>query len=411
MAQSPNGQPAATLEIGLPRALAVRLHELMSQRHEPLAVFVYDTTAAAAQARRLVAALPDWAEVFYAVKANAYPPVLRALASEVAGFEVASAQEAELALQAAAEAGVSSRLTSSGPGKTEQNLTALIAADAEWVNVESTLELHRLARLAQRARQRVPVAIRVSPAPVRLSRSLRIGGKVRPFGVAEEDVPALVRAARELDSIEVVGFHFHELCNNVDAKDHADYIAWCLGWSHDRASNLDVDLRVVDVGGGIGAGSEQQPGMDPTALGHCLRELSPPDGCRVVLEPGRYLVADCGHYAAEVTDVKRVAGTWFAVLSGGINHFLRPALGDHSGTISVLPVDGWDSALPRPAVNDAPVTVVGALCSPSDVLARDVPVHEVRAGDLMVFSRAGSYGWELAIQQFLGHPRAHRTTI
>jgi diaminopimelate decarboxylase len=130
-----------------------------------------------------------------------------------------------------------------------------------------------------------------------------------------------------------------------------------------------------------------------------------------VLEPGRYLVADCGYYAAEVTDVKMVAGTWFAVLSGGINHFLRPALGDYAGTVTVVPVDGWDVALPRPRVSDTHVTVVGALCSPSDVLAREVAVREVRAGDLMVFSQAGSYGWELAIQQFLGHPPAQRTTV
>jgi diaminopimelate decarboxylase len=172
-----------------------------------------------------------------------------------------------------------------------------------------------------------------------------------------------------------------------------------------------VDLRVVDVGGGIGAGSEHQAGMEPKALGRCLRELSPPVGCRVVLEPGRYLVADCGYYAAEVTDVKHVSGTWFAVLSGGINHFLRPALGDHAGAVTVFAVDDWDPVLPRPGVSDAPVTVVGELCSPSDVLARDIAIPEVRAGDLMVFSQAGSYGWELAIQQFLGHPPAQRITL
>jgi 2-[(L-alanin-3-ylcarbamoyl)methyl]-2-hydroxybutanedioate decarboxylase len=209
----------------------------------------------------------------------------------------------------------------------------------------------------------------------------------------------------------MVGFQFHELCNNINAQDHAAYIAWCLDWSHHMATNLGVNLRVVDVGGGIGAGSEQQGGMDPIALGHCLRELSPPRGCRVVLEPGRYLVADCGYYAAEVTDVKRVAGTWFAVLSGGINHFLRPALGDYSGTVTVFPIDDWETVLPRPGVSDAPVTLVGALCSPADVLARDIAVPEVRAGDVIVFSQAGSYGWELAIHQFLGHPPAQRTTV
>ena len=403
--------PSTPLSTSLPRPLLARLHELMRGQDEPLGIYIYDTAVAAGRARRLIDALPEWAEVFYAVKANAYPPLLRALAGEVAGFEVASAQEAALALRAATEAGVPARLTSSGPGKTKQHLASLVAADAEWVNIESTLEVHRLAQLAQHTRRPVKVAIRVNPAAARLSRSLTIGGKVTPFGVAAEEIPAVVAAARKLGNIEIVGFQFHELCNSVDAEDYAAYVHWCLDWSHNKAASLDVDLRVVDVGGGIGAGDHHQPGMDPTALGLCLGELTPPAGYRVVLEPGRYLVADCGYYAAEATDVKHVAGTWFAVLSGGINHFMRPALGDYTGRITVVPVDCWDSALPRPGVRNARVTVVGELCSPSDVLAREVDVLELRAGDLVVFSQAGSYGWELAIQQFLGHPPALRTTL
>jgi diaminopimelate decarboxylase len=129
-----------------------------------------------------------------------------------------------------------------------------------------------------------------------------------------------------------------------------------------------------------------------------------------VFEPGRWLVADCGYYAAEVTDLKNVHGSWFAVLRGGINHFMRPVIGDpHNFT--VLPLERWPYTCQRPEVRDAPVTVVGELCTPADVLAHNITVERIRAGDIVVFPRAGSYGWEVALQEFLGHPRAPRLTV
>ena len=85
-----------------------------------------------------------------------------------------------------------------------------------------------------------------------------------------------------------------------------------------------IDLQVVDVGGGLGIPVEGQASLDLDLLADGLRAIRPPVGARVVFEPGRWLVNDCGYYAAEVTDLKRVHGSWFVVLRGGINHFLRP---------------------------------------------------------------------------------------
>ena len=104
-------------------------------------------------------------------------------------------------------------------------------------------------------------------------------------------------------------------------------------------------------------------------------------------------------------------GAWFAVLRGGINHFLRPVSENSLHNFTVFSVERWPDAYPRPELREAPVTLVGELCTPADVLARDVVVDRIRPGDIAVFPRVGSYGWELALQEFLGHPRADRVAV
>jgi len=395
----------------LPQAVVDRIRRLAAVGDVPVSTYLYCPEKAARRAELLRATLPTWAEVFYAVKANSFSPVLQALASVVDGFDVASQREGELVAAAAAAVGKRARLVASGPGKSDPNLAALIPLGTELINVESELELYRVARFAEMAGRRMQVAIRVNPTKITLPGSLQIGGRATSFGIAETAVPSALAVAATLPALEVVGFHFHEVCNNLDAEAHAAYVRWCLMWSSRMAATHGVDLQVVDVGGGLGVAGEGQASFDLELFADRLRELHPPAGTRVVFEPGRWLVDDCGYYAAEITDLKHNHGSWFAVLRGGINHFLRPASYGTLHNFTLIPVESWSYACLRPEVRDAPVTVVGELCTPIDVLVRDIMVDRIRPGDIVVFPRAGSYGWEVALQEFLGHPHARRVAV
>jgi diaminopimelate decarboxylase len=394
----------------LPPPVVERLRSLATAQDVPVSAYVYDPKVAAQRTQSLVNAVPTWAKVYYAIKANTFPPVLRALAAHITGFDVSSLHEGELACEASAAVGKQARIIASGPGKSVPNLTGLLKLGANLINVESVLELHRVSRLAEAVGRQVRVALRINPAEVTLSSSLCIGGRATPFGIAEHDVPSVLAVASTLPALAIVGFHFHELCNNLDAEGHAAYVDWCLTWSARMAAAHGIDLQVVDVGGGLGVTFDEREPFDLQLFTQRLQELCPPQGTLVMFEPGRWLVADCGYYAAEVTDLKNVHGSWFAVLRGGINHFMRPALGDlHNFT--VLPLERWPYACQRPEVRHAPVTIVGELCTPADVLAHNITVERIRVGDIVVFPRAGSYGWEVALQEFLGHPRALRLTV
>lgn len=125
------------------------------------------------------------------------------------------------------------------------------------------------------------------------------------------------------------------------------------------------------------------------------------------MEPGRFVTAAAGWYATEVLDVKQTHGRWFVVVRGGTHHFRLPASWGYSHPFTVLPVDAWPYPFQRPQVSDAAVDVAGEQCNPRDVLARDVPVASVQAGDVLVFANTGAYGWEVAHHDFLRltHPR------
>ncbi|MFG2191069.1 alanine racemase [Streptomyces sp. NPDC048639] len=409
----PSAAPRSAYPVdALPEPVRRHLLDLTQQSEAPVSAYVYDGAVAAERARELSAALPAWAVVHYAVKANSFPGILNALAPHVDGFEVASVAELELALaalpDASGRAGVPAPVVAAGPAKSVPVLTALVRAGVEAINAESLLELSRISRIAVAEGVTARVALRVNPAEIPVTGSLLMGGAPSQFGVAEPDVPGVLREAQRLPGLDLTGFHIHAASNNLDADSQAAYLTWCVEWSVRTARENGIDLRHVDIGGGIGVAFEGEKPFDVARFGELAARVEPPEGVKVILEPGRFLVADCGWYAAEVTDVKHSYGQSFAVLRGGINHFQLPTSWDIVHNIAVLPVDRWTESCPRPVAEDTRVTVVGELCTPEDTLLRDVRVDRVRAGDLVVFPYAGSYGWEFAMHRFLGHPVAER---
>jgi len=369
---------------------------------EPVCAYVYDLDGLRAHAAAAVAELPLGCELFYAVKANAEAPILAALAGIVAGFDVGSAGELDLVRAAAPEAPV----VVGGPGKTDAVLAAAAGDGAVVaVHVESLHELRRAEYVAARLGVTLPVALRVNlagPLPVA---TLAMAGQPTPFGIDERDVPAALEALRSGPHLRFAGFHFHCLSNHHDAAAHASLVAGYMERAAGWAAGVGLPVGVVNAGGGIG--------VDYAAIerpfdwaGFC-RALGRPS-VRLRFECGRYLAAPFGAYVVEVLDVKTNHGRCFAVVRGGTHHFRLPASWGHSHPFTVIPVDEWRYPFARPGVRGGRVTVAGELCSPKDILARDVPVAELRAGDLLWFHHAGAYGWSISHHDFLRHPHPRR---
>ncbi|GIM94957.1 alanine racemase [Paractinoplanes toevensis] len=360
--------------------------ELLRTLPKPVCAYLYDTAALRARVSAVRAWLPASASLLYAVKANGHPDVVATMAAACDGLEVASGGELDLALAAGAR-----RLVFGGPGKTDAELAAATKAGV-LLNVESLHELHRLAALGDNP----AVCLRVNRPGAGLPGSHAMTGTPTPFGIDE----AQLADAMRIPGVRVIGFHLHAVSNNMDGTAHAAFVTDALDWSARTAAALGVDLRTVNVGGGFGI--DYLHATDRMDLAP-LASVTVPDGIDLVFEPGRYLAADAGWYAAEVLDVKTTHGRTFAVLRGGTHHFRLPAAWGYSHPFTVVPVDEWPHPYPRPQARDTPVDAVGELCTPRDVLTRGQHVDLLRAGDILVFGRTGAYGWDISHHEFLRH--------
>lgn len=388
--------------------LPATVRELAGQldRDDALPAYVYDLDALVRHVAAIKSAVGGPAEVCYAVKANPDPALLRVIARHADGFEVASA--GELRHAAAVAPGV--RLTFGGPGKTRAELAAAIGAGTFRFHVESSHELRLLGSAALAAGRPADILLRVnlpgdgSAGP---AASLVMGGRPSPFGMDPELLEHcagwLADGSPEARQLRLRGIHAH-LASGLAAPAVVGSARRVLEFARPWCARHGVRRPELNLGGGM-AVDYRRPGssFDWAALGRGLAAAIGP-GETLRIEPGRAVTAYCGWYVTRVLDVKRSHGSAFAVVAGGTHHLRTPAAKGHDQPLAVLPVEDWPHRWPRPAAAAEPVTIVGQLCTPKDVLAREVTLARLRAGDLVAFGLAGAYAWNISHHDFLMHP-------
>jgi diaminopimelate decarboxylase len=341
--------------------------------------YVYDLAGLRAHVAAIRDAVP--AQLFYAAKANPDARVLATLAPYVDGVEVSSGGELVHVHAVLPEA----RLAFGGPGKTEAELDAATEL-AHRIHVESPLELRRLAAL----RRETDVMLRLNLPVAAAGASLRMSG---PFGMDSEALGACLDLLARAPWLRLRGMHAH-LASGLDAGALLEVAAQVLGWAR---SWLDGPAE-FNLGGGMAVDYRHpERRFDWAAYGAGLASLRRP-GEVLRVEPGRAVTAYCGWYVTDVLDLKRTNGTWYAVLRGGTHHLRTPVAKGHDQPFTVLSAGEGASV-------GGPVTLVGQLCTPKDVFARDVPVERIAVGDVVAFAMAGAYAWNISHRDFLMHPK------
>ncbi|WP_335936436.1 type III PLP-dependent enzyme [Streptomyces sp. PTD5-9] len=366
--------------------------------------YVYDLDRVAAARDDLFAALPDEIAVFYAAKANPHPEILRELRTggRACRAEISSVGELDAVLRA--DYG-GAEVLYTGPGKTAGELTEAMTRGVRTFSVESPGDLRRVGETAVRLGVTADCLIRVNNATGAAATSIRMTGVPSQFGFDSETLPGLAAELREVPGTALAGLHFFPLSN---AKDEASLVAefrHTIATAAALREALGVPFRIVDIGGGFAAPYAVQ-GRRPVydglrdALSASLDEHFPGwrDGApRIACESGRYLVADSGTLLTSVVNVKDSRGTRYAVIDAGINTF-----GGMSGLGRIMPV----SVEPHESTgaDGAPAHLAGPLCTPGDLLGRNVPLPDPAPGDLLTVPNAGSYGPTASLLMFLGRP-------
>jgi diaminopimelate decarboxylase len=387
----------------LPEHVREAVYGLKRGRRHPVCAYLYDIQHLQMHLRQIRCTLPACCSMYYAMKANDDAGLLKVLASEIHGFEVASFGEVEKARAASPSLPV----LFGGPGKSDDELEGAIQQGVTLIHVESLHELRRLNYLASHMGKVVPVLLRANLRSQFPEATLKMAGQPTQFGIDEQEMPEAIRLCDELRHIELQGFHFHSLSNNLDAQLHLQVLETYLRYIHSWVITFHLQISIINVGGGIGvnfADFSQQFDWPRFSAGLQHIEAVLPAGWKLLFECGRYLVSSCGYYAVEVLDIKQNHGKYFVIVNGGTHHFRLPSSWGYSHPFIVLPVDEWRYPFDRVVVEENVIMVAGQLCSPKDVLARDVAVERIRIGDILVFPYTGAYGWTISHHDFLSHP-------
>ena len=331
--------------------------------------------------------------VCYAVKANSSLAVLQVLAKLGSGFDIVSGGELARVLKAG---GDPRKVVFSGVGKTVAEMRQALVTGIGCFNVESESELTRLNEVALGLKKRASVALRVNPdVDPKTHPYISTGLKANKFGVEIADAERLYLKARELPGIELAGVACHIGSQLQDLAPFLDALDRVLALI-DRLRAHGLELKHLDLGGGLGVRYDQETPPSPADLASAVRERLKERALKIFLEPGRAIAGNAGVLVTRVEYLKHGTEKNFAVVDAAMNDLLRPAL--YQGWHAILPVRE-NGAAPRRVYD-----VVGPVCESGDWLGRDRELA-VAPGDLLAIRTAGAYGFTMS-SNYNTRPRA-----
>ena len=322
--------------------------------------------------------------VCYAVKANSALAILKLLAERGAGFDIVSGGELERVLTAAPEA--ADRVVFSGVGKTEAEIDRALEAGILEFNVESEAELELLAARARRLKRRTRFALRVNPDVFAETHPyISTGLREHKFGIDIRRAVAIYKSVQGNRWIEAHGVSVH-IGSQIRSADPFGAALERLNKLVRQLGREGIELKAVDAGGGLGIdyhGGKFDPAAHVRAYANAVCAALEGFQGKLLLEPGRFLVAQAGALVARVLNVKQNGRKTFVITDAAMNDLIRPAL--YQAYHEIVPVK------PR-AGRARTVDVVGPVCETGDFFARDRKLAPVKEGDLVALLDAGAYG-------------------
>jgi diaminopimelate decarboxylase len=363
----------------------VDLHALAA--HLPTPFYAYSASAIRERVAGLQHALKGLdTRLCFAVKANSNIGVLHLMAGLGVGADIVSAGELWRAQRADV---VPSNIVFSGVGKSGDEIAAALAAGVWKFNVESADELSLLQDVARRRGVTARAAVRVNPdVDARTHAKISTGKAENKFGVGIDEACAWFNEAARFPNVRLDGLHAHIGSQILELAPFQQALARLASFWRELESAGHV-IESIDVGGGLGVcyrAGEDTPVSAADYAEVIRRELEGFRGC-IVLEPGRYLVAEAGVLVTRVIRTKAGHERDFLVLDAAMNDLQRPALYDAWHDIHALHSE------PRPLQR---YDVVGPVCETGDTFARDRLLPRCEAGDLVLIAGAGAYGTSMS---------------
>jgi diaminopimelate decarboxylase len=344
--------------------------------------YVYSAGAIRSQYAAMDAALDTVPHrMHYSIKANGNLSILRLLRSLGAGVDIVSGGELHRALLAGF---AGADVVFSGVGKSDKELDEAITAAVLLINIESPRELDVLDRLGRDAGRPIPIGIRVNPevsveTPHPYTRTGEQGAR---FGIPYDQVVPIVTRIRQLRGVRLISLGMHLGSQVTDSEPYARGV--------ERLETLikqaGEGLRYIDVGGGLAVSYGDGPSGDVRAFGAIATRAATRLDLTLIVEPGRFIVANAGILLTRVIDRKRSAHKTYVITDAGMTELLRPS---HYNAYHRI-----ESVTPK--ATRSLVDICGPVCESGDFLALDRELDDVGPGDLLAVHSVGAYGFVMA---------------
>lgn len=382
----------------------VPVPELAAQYGTPL--YVYSQSALVDKLTEVQTAFAEAEPVIcYSVKANGNLSLCRLMGQHGAGFDVTSQGEFQRAL-AAGPAG--SKVVFAGVGKSDAEIEFALKNGVFLFDVESEQELHAIGAVAQRLGVKANVALRVNPdLPPKTHVKTDTSVKGVKFGLDIETIVDVARGVVGHPGLAVVGLHMHLGSPILKADPYRQGAEKGLALIKAfRAQGHDI--KYLNMGGGFGINYRKDEAPPARAFAEAILPAVHESGCRLILEPGRFIAGNAAILLSRVVFTKSTGGKHYVIQDAAMNDLIRPTL--YGSFHRVWPVAPAPDVPVTPDVNGDPDVadpfremancfrqdVVGPVCESGDYLAKDRPLPGLKRGDLLAVFSAGAYGMAMA---------------
>lgn len=335
--------------------------------------------------------------VCYSLKANPNAAVCRVFSRMGAGADVVSGGELWRALRAGFPAG---KMVFSGVGKTEEELALAVKTGILMINVESMEEMLALEKVAGRLKKKASFSVRINPDVDPHTHKYITTGKLgTKFGVSPREALSMYERAGKSRWLQITGMQSHLGSQISSVKPYSMALAVMLKL-FDRLEKRGIGVKILDIGGGWAVpedGIQEAPAILAKAILPGIKSR----GLRLVIEPGRSLVASAGVLLTRVLYRKTSGNRTFVIVDAAMNDLIRPLLYS-----SKHPVVSFSPGKGRKARLD----IVGPICESGDFLAKDIYMRVPERGTALAVLSAGAYGFSMS-SQYNSRPRAAEVMV
>lgn len=336
--------------------------------------------------------------ICYALKANSNLSLLSYLSSLDCGADCVSINEVKKALRA----GIPKyKIIYSGVGKSDLDIKEALELDILFLNLESVEEMLRVESIAKDFNKSARISIRVNPnVDAKTHPYISTGLKENKFGVHIDSAKKMYIYANNSKYLSPIGIHFHigsqltELSPITQSANKVVELIFGL-------LALKIDLKFIDIGGGIGIKYSDEQTIDLYSYAQgILKEMNGLD-LSIICEPGRYIVGNEGILISKILYEKQNENKRFCIVDAATNDLIRPALYNAKHEIEYISLDSNEELnIPDLLKNDAPfqeyTDIVGPICESSDYLAKNIKLPRTKRGDLIIIKSAGAYGFSMS---------------